>query len=73
MRLTWVLIVDASTTSEAAISVFDRPAAKWAYRLRDLIPGADEVVEIRDGRLFFPDERAGELATALHDHWETHR
>ncbi len=27
---------------------------KWAYWLRDLIPGAREVVEIRGGKLFFP-------------------
>ena len=33
---------------------------KWAYWLRDTIPGASEVVEIDRGRLFFPDERAAE-------------
>src|SRR5579859_7656973 len=38
---------------------------KWAYWLRDTIPGASEVVEIDGGRLFFPDERAGELTAAL--------
>src|SRR5581483_1473553 len=43
---------------------------KWAYWLRDTIPGAREVVEIAGGRLFFPDERAGELTAALRRHWE---
>ena len=43
---------------------------KWAYWLRDTIPGATEVVEIDGGRLFFPDERAGELTAALRRHWE---
>jgi pimeloyl-ACP methyl ester carboxylesterase len=45
---------------------------KWAYWLRDTIPGATEVVEIDGGRLFFPDERAGELTAALRRHWEAH-
>jgi pimeloyl-ACP methyl ester carboxylesterase len=43
---------------------------RWAYWLRDTIPGATEVVEIDGGRLFFPDERAGELTAALRRHWE---
>jgi pimeloyl-ACP methyl ester carboxylesterase len=42
---------------------------KWAYWLRDTIPGATEVVEIGQGRLFFPDERAAELTAALRRHW----
>lgn len=42
---------------------------KWAYWLRDTIPGAREVVEIEGARLFFPDERAGELTAALLRHW----
>ena len=45
---------------------------KWAYWLRDTIPGATEVVEIDGGRLFFPDERAAELAAALRRHWGAH-
>jgi pimeloyl-ACP methyl ester carboxylesterase len=43
---------------------------KWAYWLRDTIPGATEVVEIDGGRLFFPDERADELTPALRRHWD---
>ena len=45
---------------------------KWAYWLRDTIPGATEVVEIDGGRLFFPDERAAELTAALRRHWAAH-
>jgi len=45
---------------------------KWAYWLRDTIPGATEVVEIDKGRLFFPDERATELTEALRRHWVVH-
>jgi pimeloyl-ACP methyl ester carboxylesterase len=43
---------------------------KWAYYLRDLIPGATEVVEIDGARLFWPDERAPELVTHLRRHWD---
>ena len=50
--------------------MFFRP--KWAYWLRDTIPGATEVVEIEGGRLFFPDERAAELTAALRRHWAAH-
>ena len=45
---------------------------KWAYWLRDTIPGATNVVEIDGARLFFPDERAAELTAALRRHWDTH-
>ncbi|MEN0134028.1 MAG: alpha/beta hydrolase [Rhodococcus sp. (in: high G+C Gram-positive bacteria)] len=41
----------------------------WAYRLRDLVPGAREVVEIRGGKLFFPDERSRELVVELRRFW----
>jgi pimeloyl-ACP methyl ester carboxylesterase len=41
----------------------------WAYWLKDLIPGATDVVEIEGGRLFFPDERSDELVTSLRQHW----
>jgi pimeloyl-ACP methyl ester carboxylesterase len=50
--------------------IFFRP--KWAYWLRDTIPGVTEVVEIDKGRLFFPDERAAELTVALRRHWDAH-
>jgi pimeloyl-ACP methyl ester carboxylesterase len=45
---------------------FFRP--KWAYWLRDTIPGAVDVVEIEGARLFLPDERATEFTAALRRH-----
>ena len=45
---------------------------KWAYWLRDTIPGATEVVELVGARLFFPDERATELTAALRHHWDAY-
>ncbi|MGH3099175.1 MAG: alpha/beta fold hydrolase [Streptosporangiales bacterium] len=45
---------------------------KWAYWLRDTIPGATGVIEIDGARLFFPDERATELTAALRRHWSAH-
>jgi pimeloyl-ACP methyl ester carboxylesterase len=42
---------------------------KWAYWLREIIPGATEVVELPGAKLYFPDERAGELAVHLRRHW----
>jgi pimeloyl-ACP methyl ester carboxylesterase len=42
---------------------------KWAYWLRDTIPGVTEVVELEGAKLFFPDERGAELAPYLARHW----
>jgi pimeloyl-ACP methyl ester carboxylesterase len=42
---------------------------KWAYHLRDLIPGAREVVEIDGAKLFFPEERPADLVPHLRRHW----
>jgi pimeloyl-ACP methyl ester carboxylesterase len=42
---------------------------RWAYRLRDTIPGVTEVVEIEGAKLFFPDERAIDLVPHLRRHW----
>lgn len=44
---------------------------KWAYWLRDTIPGVTEVVELDGVKLFFPDERPDELAAALAAHWNS--
>jgi pimeloyl-ACP methyl ester carboxylesterase len=44
---------------------------KWAYWLRDTIPGAHTVIELPAARLFFPDERADELAAAITRHWSS--
>jgi pimeloyl-ACP methyl ester carboxylesterase len=45
---------------------FDR---KWAYWLKDTIPGARRVVEVEDGRLFFPEDRPDALAEPLLEFW----
>ena len=43
---------------------------EWAYRLRDLIPGAREVVEVEEeASFFFPEERPEQLAVQLRRHW----
>ncbi|WP_329246368.1 alpha/beta hydrolase [Actinoallomurus sp. NBC_01490] len=44
---------------------------KWAHWLHDTIPGARDLVEIADGRLFFPHERAAELSSHIRRHWAT--
>jgi pimeloyl-ACP methyl ester carboxylesterase len=43
---------------------------KWAYWLRELIPGAGQVVEVPGAKLFWPDERAGDLVPHLLRHWD---
>jgi pimeloyl-ACP methyl ester carboxylesterase len=43
---------------------------KWAYWLKDTIPGARRVVEIEDARLFFPEDRPEQLAGAILQFWD---
>jgi pimeloyl-ACP methyl ester carboxylesterase len=47
--------------------IFPLHLAHW---LRDTIPGAEEVVEIDGGKLFWPFERGPELAEQLRRHWQ---
>jgi pimeloyl-ACP methyl ester carboxylesterase len=42
---------------------------KWAYWLRDTIPGTRKVIQLDGARLFFPEERPDALAAALREHW----
>ncbi len=42
---------------------------KWAYYLRDMIPGARDVVEVDGAKLLFPDERPGDLVPHLRRLW----
>jgi pimeloyl-ACP methyl ester carboxylesterase len=42
---------------------------KWAYWLRDTIPGAREVIELDGAKLFFPWERPAEFAGLLLSFW----
>jgi pimeloyl-ACP methyl ester carboxylesterase len=43
---------------------------KWAYWLKDTIPGARRVIEVEDGRLFFPEDRPDAFAPPLLQFWE---
>jgi pimeloyl-ACP methyl ester carboxylesterase len=43
----------------------------WAYWLRDAIGGAHEVVEIPGAKLFWPDERPGDMVPHLLRHWSS--
>jgi pimeloyl-ACP methyl ester carboxylesterase len=42
---------------------------KWAYWLKDTIPGATEVIEAAGAKLFFPEERPEMLAGHLRTFW----
>jgi pimeloyl-ACP methyl ester carboxylesterase len=42
---------------------------KWAYWLKDTIPGARRVVEVEDARLFFPEDRPDTLASPMLEFW----
>jgi pimeloyl-ACP methyl ester carboxylesterase len=42
---------------------------KWAYQLRDMIPGARDVIEVDGAKLFFPEERPGDLIPHLRTFW----
>jgi pimeloyl-ACP methyl ester carboxylesterase len=44
---------------------------RWAHWLAHTLPHVTELVELPAARLFFPDERAPELVTALRRHWST--
>jgi pimeloyl-ACP methyl ester carboxylesterase len=46
---------------------FDR---KWAYWLKDTIPGAERVIEVPDGRLFFPEDRPDALTGPMLGFWD---
>jgi pimeloyl-ACP methyl ester carboxylesterase len=43
---------------------------KWAYHLRDIIPGAREVIEVDGAKVFFPAERPGDLVPHLREFWD---
>ena len=46
---------------------FDR---KWAYWLKDTIPGVRRVVEVADASLFFAEDRPESLAAPLLEFWD---
>jgi pimeloyl-ACP methyl ester carboxylesterase len=43
---------------------------KWAYWLKDTIPGARKVIELDGAKLFFPEERPDALVEVLREHWQ---
>ncbi|MGH3165702.1 MAG: alpha/beta fold hydrolase [Trebonia sp.] len=43
---------------------------KWAYLLRDSIAGAKEVIEVEGAKVFFPEERPGDLSPHLRRLWD---
>ena len=43
---------------------------KWAYWLKDTIPGARRVVEVEDARLFFPEDRPDALSRPVLEFWD---
>ncbi len=43
---------------------------KWAYWLKDTIPGAKRVIEAPDARLFFPEDRPDSLAGPMLQFWD---
>jgi pimeloyl-ACP methyl ester carboxylesterase len=43
---------------------------KWAYWLKDTIPGASRVIEVEDARLFFPEDRPETLAPPILEFWD---
>jgi pimeloyl-ACP methyl ester carboxylesterase len=45
---------------------------KWAYWLKDTLPGALEVVEVPGAKLFFPEERPDFLAEQVRVFWKAH-
>jgi len=43
---------------------------RWAYWLKDAIPGAKQVVEVDDARLFFPEDRPETLTGPMLKFWD---
>jgi pimeloyl-ACP methyl ester carboxylesterase len=42
---------------------------KWAYWLKETMPGAKRVVDVEDARLFFPEDRPDALAVPVLEFW----
>lgn len=64
-----------------ALRAFDKPTllvwgtgdemfpVKWAHQLRETIPAARDVIEIDGAKIFFPEERPGDLVPHLRRFW----
>jgi pimeloyl-ACP methyl ester carboxylesterase len=44
---------------------------QWSHWLAETIPGTRRRVELKDARIFFPEERAGEFNHELRAHWNS--
>ena len=42
---------------------------KWAYWLAGALPGAKDPIELKDARLFFPEERPEQFNKLLREHF----
>jgi pimeloyl-ACP methyl ester carboxylesterase len=78
----WLAFDNAQTTAiHAKLKSLDVPTlivwgladiffdSKWAHWLKDTIPGAVRVIEVPDGRLFFPEDRPDALAGPMLEFW----
>jgi pimeloyl-ACP methyl ester carboxylesterase len=43
---------------------------KWSHWLADNIPGTRRRIELKDARIFFPEERPAEFNQELRAHWQ---
>lgn len=43
---------------------------KWAYWLKETLPGAEDVIEVPGGRLFWPEERPEFFAEQVREFWK---
>lgn len=43
---------------------------KWAHALREALSGARDVIEVPGAKIFFPEERPGDLVPHLRSFWE---
>ena len=55
--------------SSGRVPFFEQGQGPAAYWLKDTIPGARRVVEVKDARLFFPENRPDSLATPVLEFW----
>ena len=43
---------------------------KWSHWLAENIPGTRRRIELKDARIFFPEERSEEFNKELRAHWQ---
>jgi hypothetical protein len=60
----------APRATRYSLPLLDHLDIKWAYWLKDTIPGARRVIEVADSRLFFPEDRPEALAKPMLAFWD---